>query len=42
MKEQNTKEIEKYLKSQGAELVGFASLKNIKNVPKEYQNSIII
>ena len=42
MKEQNTKEIEKYLKSQGAELVGFASLKNIKNVPKEYPNSIII
>ena len=42
LKERNTKEIEEYLKSEGVKLVGFASLKNIKNIPKEYPNSIII
>lgn len=41
-KEKNSKEIEEFLKSRGAEIVGFASLENIKNVPKEYPNSIII
>lgn len=42
LKEKNSKEIERFLKSKGAEVVGFASLENIKNVPKEYPNSIII
>lgn len=41
-KEKNSKEIEEFLKSRGAEIVGFASLENIRNVPKEYPNSIII
>lgn len=42
LKEKNSKEIETFLKSKGAQIVGFASLENIKNVPKEYPNSIII
>ena len=41
-KEKNSKEIEEFLKSKGAEIVGFASLENIPNVPNEYPNSIII
>ena len=42
IKEENSKEIEDFLKSKGAEVVGFASLEGIKNVPKEYPNSILI
>lgn len=42
LEEKNSKEIEEYLKSKGAEIVGFASLEGIKNVPKEYPNSILI
>lgn len=42
LEEKNSKEIEEFLKSEGAEVVGFASLEGIKNVPKEYPNSILI
>ena len=42
LEEKNSKEIEEFLKSKGAEVVGFASLEGIKNVPKEYPNSILI
>ncbi len=42
LEEKNSKEIENFLKSKGAELVGFANLKNIKNVPEKYPNSIIV
>lgn len=42
IEEKNSMEIEEFLKSRGAEIVGFASLENIKNVPKEYPNSILI
>ena len=42
LEEKNSKEIEEYLKSKGAEVVGFASLEGIKNVPEEYPNSILI
>ena len=42
LKEKNSREIEEFLKSKGAEVVGFASLEGIKNVPKEYPNSILI
>ena len=42
LEEENSKEIEDFLKSKGAEVVGFASLEGIKNVPKEYPNSILI
>ena len=42
LEKKNSKEIEEYLKSKGAEVVGFASLEGIKNVPKEYPNSILI
>lgn len=42
LEEKNSREIEEYLKSKGAKVVGFASLENIKNVPKEYPNSILI
>ena len=42
LEEKNSKKIERFLKSKGAEIVGFASLENIKNVPKEYPSSIII
>ncbi|MBR4397028.1 MAG: epoxyqueuosine reductase, partial [Methanobrevibacter sp.] len=42
IKEKNSKEIEDFLKSKGAEVVGFASLEGIKNVPEEYPNSILI
>ncbi|WP_297979499.1 4Fe-4S double cluster binding domain-containing protein [uncultured Methanobrevibacter sp.] len=42
LEEKNSREIEEYLKSKGAKVVGFASLENIENVPKEYPNSIII
>ena len=40
LEEKNSREIEEFLKSKGAEVVGFASLEGIKNVPKEYPNSI--
>ena len=42
LEEKNSREIEEFLKSKGAEVVGFASLEGIKNVPKEYPNSILI
>ena len=42
LEEKNSREIEEFLKSKGAEVVGFASLECIKNVPKEYPNSILI
>ena len=42
IEEKNPMEIKEFLKSRGAEIVGFASLENIKNVPKEYPNSILI
>ena len=42
IEEKNSKQIERYRKSKGAEVVGFASLEGIKNVPKEYPNSILI
>ena len=42
IEEKNSMEIKEFLKSRGAEIVGFASLENIKNVPKEYPNSILI
>lgn len=42
LEEKNSKEIEEYLKSKGAEVVGFASLEGIRNVPEEYPNSILI
>ena len=42
LEEKNSREIEEFLKSEGAEVVGFASLEGIKNVPKEYPNSILI
>ena len=42
LEEKNSKQIEEYLKSKGAEVVGFASLEGIKNVPEEYPNSILI
>ena len=38
LEEKNSREIEDFLKSKGAEVVGFASLEGIKNVPKEYPN----
>ena len=40
LEEKNSRKIEEFLKSKGAEVVGFASLEGIKNVPKEYPNSI--
>ncbi len=40
--EKNSRKIEAFLKSKGAEVVGFASLEGIKNVPNEYPNSILI
>ena len=42
LEEKNSREIEEFLKSKGAEVAGFASLEGIKNVPKEYPNSILI
>ena len=42
LEEKNSMEIEEFLKSKGAEVVGFASLEGIKNVPEEYPNSILI
>ena len=42
LEEKNSREIEDFLKSKGAEVVGFASLEGIRNVPKEYPNSILI
>ena len=42
LEEKNSRKIEEFLKSKGAEVVGFASLEGIKNVPKEYPNSILI
>ena len=42
LEERNSREIEEFLKSKGAEVVGFASLEGIKNVPEEYPNSILI
>ena len=39
LEEKNSREIEDFLKSKGAEVVGFASLEGIRNVPKEYQRS---
>ena len=42
IEEKNSREIEDFLKSKGAEVVGFASLEGIKNVPEEYPNSILI
>ena len=42
LEEKNSREIEEFLKSKGAEVVGFASLEGIRNVPKEYPNSILI
>ena len=42
LEEENSREIEEFLKSKGAEVVGFASLEGIKNVTKEYPNSILI
>ena len=42
LNEKNSREIEEFLKSKGAEVVGFASLEGIKNVTKEYLNSILI
>lgn len=42
LEEKNSREIEEFLKSKGAEVVGFASLEGIKNVPPEYPNSILI
>lgn len=42
LEEENSEKIERFLKSKGAELVAFANLEGIKNVPPEYQNSILI
>ena len=38
LEEENSEKIERFLKSKGAELVAFANLEGIKNVPPEYQN----
>ena len=40
LEEENSEKIERFLKSKGAELVAFANLEGIKNVPPEYQNSL--